>query len=163
MKNESQTQSPIAEGLRDMALAISLPCARCGYDLRRLRADGDCPECGEPIPLTIIETIDPAVRRLAPMQHPKRVGNVVTGVVILFFVSFLAALLAMLTRAPDRVASSANVKNTTHDYPSFGSNGTWSSSTGFITTNACDVQTLGTCWMQGGTFIDEYWFTPLVV
>jgi hypothetical protein len=111
MTTESQSQSPIAEGiLSEMAVALSLPCSRCGYDLRGLVADGDCPECGEPIRLTIIETIDPASRRLTPMQNPKRVGNSVTGVVASFFVSCLLAALAIMANAPDALSVPAFVK-----------------------------------------------------
>ncbi len=81
MSTESLIKSPIAENLSQMQIALDLPCARCGYELRELMADGDCPECGEPIRLTIIEVIDPASKRLTPIHKPKVVGNSIAGVV----------------------------------------------------------------------------------
>ena len=30
-------------------VAVDLPCANCGYNLRTQPADGDCPECGHPV------------------------------------------------------------------------------------------------------------------
>ena len=71
MTTESMPKSPIASDLTQMRVALPLPCARCGYDVRNLAADGDCPECGEPIRLTIIEVVDPATRRLEPIQNQK--------------------------------------------------------------------------------------------
>jgi hypothetical protein len=83
-----------------MDIALTMPCARCGYDLRGLQADGDCPECGEPIRLTIIETVDPASRRLAPIHRPKIIGNAITGIVTSFTISFTLAIIALLIYAP---------------------------------------------------------------
>ena len=42
--------APIAAG----DITIDLPCARCGYNLRGLRADHLCPECGTPIERSLI-------------------------------------------------------------------------------------------------------------
>ncbi len=91
---------PIAADLKKMVIAQSLPCARCGYDLRGLQADGDCPECGEPLRLTIIETVDPASRRLTPIQNPKTIGIAITGIVASFTISFILAIIALLIDAP---------------------------------------------------------------
>ena len=91
---------PIADDLKKMVIAQSLPCARCGYDLRGLQADGDCPECGEPMRLTIIETVDPASRRLTPIQNPKTIGIAITGIVASFTISFTLAIIALLIDAP---------------------------------------------------------------
>ncbi len=33
----------------DTVLEVSLPCRTCGYNLRGLRRDGRCPECGTPV------------------------------------------------------------------------------------------------------------------
>lgn len=101
MSTETPTKSPIADDLSKMVLALQLPCGRCGYDLRELAADGDCPECGEPIRLTIIEAVDPASRRLTPIQNPKTIGNAILGVVICFYISSLLAVIAMLIHAPN--------------------------------------------------------------
>jgi hypothetical protein len=97
---KEQAKSPIVEGLQGMAVALSLECSRCGYELRGMLADTNCPECGEPIRLTIIESIDPAARRLSPIQFPKRVGNSITVVVAAYLLSALLAITALLIHAP---------------------------------------------------------------
>mgnify|MGYP001384727304 CR=1 FL=1 len=100
MSTETPTKSPIADELSKMVLVLQLPCGRCGYALRGLAADSDCPECGEPIRLTIIEAVDPASRRLIPIQNPNTIGNAILGVVTCFFISSLLAVVAMLIHAP---------------------------------------------------------------
>ena len=100
MSTETHTKSPIADELSKMVLVLQLPCGRCGYNLRGLAADSDCPECGEPIRLTIIEAIDPASRRLTPIQNSNAIGNAILGVVTCFFISSLLAVVAMLIHAP---------------------------------------------------------------
>ena len=101
MAAETRLKSPIAEELTQMRVSISLPCARCGYDMRGLAADGDCPECGEPIRLTIIEVIDPAARRLEPIHNQKLIGNSIFGIVLCYFISVALAALAALGHSPD--------------------------------------------------------------
>ena len=113
MKTESTTKSPIADDLSKMIIAQSLPCSRCGYDIRKLHADGDCPECGEPISLTIIETVDPAARRLTPIQKPRVIGNAMTGIVSAYFVSILLSVVTMLVYAPTVLP----VPRFLHDFP----------------------------------------------
>ena len=100
MDQNATNKSPIADDLSQMCVALHLPCARCGYELRELLADGDCPECGEPIRLTIIDVVDPTSKRLMPIQNPRSVGNSITGVVFFFFVAVLAAVIALLQEAP---------------------------------------------------------------
>ena len=95
MSTEAPVKSPIADDLSQMQVALHMPCARCGYELRELLADGDCPECGEPIRLTIIEVVDPASRRLAPIHNPRAVGNSILGVVFFFFLAVVLAVLAI--------------------------------------------------------------------
>ena len=111
MSTETSTKSPIADDLSQMAVAMSLPCARCGYDLRSLAADTDCPECGEPVRLTVIETIDPASKRLDPIQKPKLVGNAILGVVASYFVSILLAVTTLLVHAPNSLPIPQFVRN----------------------------------------------------
>ena len=101
---EAPVQPPIAEDLKEMVVAKCLLCARCGYDLRGMRADGDCPECGEPIPLTIIETVDPASRRLTPIKNPKTIGNAISGIVSSFTISIILAIVALLIHAPSSLS-----------------------------------------------------------
>jgi len=101
MITESKTKSPIADDLSQMRVVLSMPCRRCGYELKELEADGDCPECGEPIRLTIIEAVDPTSRRLQPIHKPKTVGNLIAGVVLFYFVAIVIAVLALVSRAPE--------------------------------------------------------------
>jgi len=101
MSTESLIKSPIAENLSQMQIALHLPCARCGYELRELMADGDCPECGEPIRLTIIEVIDPASKRLTPIHKPKAVGDSIACVVLFFFVAVVLYVTAIVSKAPE--------------------------------------------------------------
>ncbi len=93
---ENPSKSPLVDSLNHMVVVLPMPCIRCGYQLRNLVADGDCPECGEPIRLTIIESIDPTSRRLTPIQNPKIIGNASSGIVIFFFISSLLAVIAFL-------------------------------------------------------------------
>lgn len=57
----------------DGRIAIDIPCARCGYNLRSLSAGGLCPECGSP------------VRDSEPLhlRSPKWLSRVRLGVLIL--------------------------------------------------------------------------------
>ncbi|MBC8309634.1 MAG: hypothetical protein ISR75_00920 [Phycisphaerales bacterium] len=103
MVTENPSKSPIVDSLNHMVVVLPLPCIRCGYELRNLAADGDCPECGEPIRLTIIESIDPASRRLTPIQNPKIIGNAISGIVISFFISIILAVTALLISSPSQL------------------------------------------------------------
>lgn len=38
---------PIAAVVPGVVIACELPCIHCGYDLRTMRLDGQCPECGK--------------------------------------------------------------------------------------------------------------------
>lgn len=97
MSTDESLKSPIADDLSAMQVALHLPCSRCGYELRELVADGDCPECGEPIRLTIIDVVDPASKRLAPIQNPKAVGNSISSVVFFFFSAVVIDLIAIVS------------------------------------------------------------------
>ncbi|MDP6541903.1 MAG: hypothetical protein QGF07_03865, partial [Phycisphaerales bacterium] len=97
---ESKTTSPITSQLKGMMVNRSLPCSRCGYDLKSLEANGNCPECGEPIRLTIIDIVDPASRRLPPIERPKVVGNALVGVAFFLLLSFVCAVLVLISRSP---------------------------------------------------------------
>ena len=111
MTTKSKPKSPLADNLSQMRVALSMPCARCGYELRELQADGDCPECGEPIRLTIIEVVDPTSRRLRPIHNPKVVGNAISGVVFFFFLSAITAVIAILSHAPSSLPIPEFVQN----------------------------------------------------
>jgi hypothetical protein len=100
MSTDVPIKSPIVDDLSKMQVALHLPCSRCGYELRELAAGGDCPECGEPIRLTIIDVVDPASKRLAPIQNPKAVGNSISSVVFFFFIAVLFAVIAIVSTAP---------------------------------------------------------------
>ncbi len=47
--SESPREEPETVEMPETLSAFSVPCARCGYDLRGLSAEGRCPECGEAI------------------------------------------------------------------------------------------------------------------
>jgi hypothetical protein len=86
-----------------MVVDIQLSCTRCGYELKSLPAEGDCPECGEPIRFTIIDTVDPAARRLPPIERPVAVGNSIVGVALFLFFSVLCAAFVLLSKAPTQL------------------------------------------------------------
>ena len=83
-----------------MVVSRQLSCARCGYDLKSLSAGGNCPECGEPIRLTIIDTVDPAARRLPSIERPHVTGNALVCVSVFLFLAVAFAVLVLLSRAP---------------------------------------------------------------
>ena len=84
-----------------MILIRQLACVRCGYDLKSLYADSNCPECGEPIRLTIIDTIDPAARRLPPLERPCTIGNALVGVSLFLFLAVACAVLVLLSNTSE--------------------------------------------------------------
>ncbi|MBI69437.1 MAG: hypothetical protein CMJ38_05405 [Phycisphaerae bacterium] len=89
---QNQDQSPpILEDLNQLRIAIPFNCVRCSYDLLGLSGDTDCPECGQPVRVSIYETIDPATKRLAQLPKPKVIGNMLPLIVISFFISALWA------------------------------------------------------------------------
>lgn len=53
----------------------NLHCRQCGYDLRGLRADSRCPECGLEIWSSVLSTVDPDASRLPTLRNPRAVGN----------------------------------------------------------------------------------------
>lgn len=95
------TTSPIVAQLKDMVISRQLSCTRCGYDLKSLLADGNCPECGEPIRLTIIDSVDPAARRLPPISNPVATGTALVGVSVFLFFSVTFAVLVLISNASD--------------------------------------------------------------
>ena len=86
-----------------MVIKRQLACIRCGYDLKSLFADSECPECGEPIRLTIIDTVDPAARRLLPLENPKATGNALVGISVFLFLSVACAVLVLLSNASEKL------------------------------------------------------------
>ena len=52
----------------------TLPCAKCGYDLEGLAADGLCPECGADILSTLAVRLDPATESLERSPQLVRTG-----------------------------------------------------------------------------------------
>ena len=55
MEDTRETQLPVAD-VSD-PIATDLPCAFCSYNLRGVRRDGACPECGRPVERTINEDL----------------------------------------------------------------------------------------------------------
>ncbi|MCP3905151.1 MAG: hypothetical protein GY715_16115 [Planctomycetes bacterium] len=72
MEHETEPRPPGGDGA---PIARSIPCARCGYDLRGLHVDGYCPECGFATRYSIQVAVDPASHRLPDMTNPRGVGN----------------------------------------------------------------------------------------
>jgi len=77
----SNPPSHLAHGI----VVVELHCRKCGYDLRSLRADGACPECGMQVWLSVQHAVDPAASRLPSIRNPKAVGDALvalTGVML---------------------------------------------------------------------------------
>jgi len=55
-------------------IARDLPCRSCGYDLRGVRFDHECPECGEPVEATVRAAVDPLASGLPVLSRPRQVG-----------------------------------------------------------------------------------------
>ena len=56
----------MAHDSRDNRIDQDLHCVHCGYNLRTLAKDGDCPECGAPVEETIHppQTMSPRERNM---------------------------------------------------------------------------------------------------
>ncbi len=78
------TESPTLAGavVRDL-----LYCRRCGYSLRGLPAEGNCPECGTAIWQSVIHTVDPAASRLPKLRNPRRVGSALFWLTLSIFLA----------------------------------------------------------------------------
>ncbi len=102
------TQPPPAapETYAGAVVALDLPCRQCGYDLRGLRIDQRCPECGFMVWSSIVDAVDPAASRLPQLRNPRRVGDALLGLMLVIFVAFLLVTAAPLASA---VAADAGV------------------------------------------------------
>jgi hypothetical protein len=80
--------------LDDHVVARSVRCRQCRYDLRGLRAGGQCPECGADIWSTLMQVVDPRVRRLPQLSNPRGVGDALVWLVA----CLVAAVLLQLAR-----------------------------------------------------------------
>ncbi len=58
-------------------VAASVHCRHCAYELRGLRADALCPECGRKVWPSILHTVDPDASALPKLHDPRGVGNAV--------------------------------------------------------------------------------------
>lgn len=70
----NQPDEPIINPKRAV-VGRSLRCRSCGYNLRGLRLDVRCPECGLPVKTTVDEAIDPAPHDLPALRNPRQLGN----------------------------------------------------------------------------------------
>jgi hypothetical protein len=92
-----------------------LPCVQCGYDVRGVQAEGRCPECGLPVPLSLAGSIDPEAHRLPPMVSPAAVGRglvlAALGLALIVTLSFvLAAAFLPLIWNPEVLAGHARMR-----------------------------------------------------
>ena len=79
--------------LRGMSDAATLPCARCGYDLRATPADGVCPECGEMVAEAVRVAAIP-VRPAWADSDPRWRRRMLAGVWVLTLMPLLPVLQA---------------------------------------------------------------------
>jgi hypothetical protein len=92
-------------------IAAPLGCRRCGYDLRGLRADGQCPECGLDNWLSVVDTVDPDASRLPRLHDPRAVGNAVLVITACMMIAVIALIApsvatqveALAARGPGRI------------------------------------------------------------
>lgn len=71
----------------------NLRCRQCGYNLRGLRADGHCPECGLAVWQSIVRETDHEASRMPRLNDPKGVGNgLLSLMIILLVVAMMIAI-----------------------------------------------------------------------
>lgn len=83
----------IPELPRELTHAVVVPdlkCRRCGYNLRGLPADGQCPECGFDIWGTIVHETDLEASQLPKLHDARGVGN---GLFMLMLLMLVGAML----------------------------------------------------------------------
>lgn len=88
--------------LKRAVVAVNLSCRRCRYNLRGLRLDRECPECGLPVTVTVTEAIDPATTDLPQLHNPRAVGN---GLLVLMISLLAAGVLICLPPTLDAVGA----------------------------------------------------------
>ncbi len=88
--------SPVQGLARD--LRGDLPCGRCGYNLRGLTVRGNCPECGLPIPATLLAVVDPKAKELQPITFPLATA---AGLLVWSVTGVVAAVCVWLLRSED--------------------------------------------------------------
>jgi hypothetical protein len=79
-------------------LVADVPCLRCGYNLRGLAPDGQCPECGHLVHMSVLAW-DEDRRRMLPLlleSDPRWIRNVAEGAAIALIVFVLMVTLAAL-------------------------------------------------------------------
>lgn len=85
--------------LHSLRVAVTLPCRRCGYDVRGLRADGQCPECGLGIVESIAAVVDPEIALLPPFPRGRAAAASLLALTGAMAVAAIAASLAYAARA----------------------------------------------------------------
>jgi hypothetical protein len=87
--------------LHSLRVAVTLPCRRCGYDIRGLRADGQCPECGLGIVESIAAVVDPDIALLPPLPRGRAAA---ASLLVLTAAMAVAAIAASLAYAAQAIA-----------------------------------------------------------
>lgn len=100
MTSKPSETSPMTMELAQMRVAIPLDCIQCGYDLNGLDASKDCPECSEPVRLSIIKAVDPVAKRMGQFKNPSHVGNVIFFAVACCVLAGLVAITASFIFPP---------------------------------------------------------------
>jgi hypothetical protein len=73
-------------------IALDLPCRTCGYDLRGVRFDHECPECGEMVENTVRAAVDPLASGLPTLSRPRSVGAALIWLLLCAIVTSMAGL-----------------------------------------------------------------------
>ena len=99
--NGNNIQAPArrgASGFLAAELRGDLRCARCRYNLRGLSVTGPCPECGTPVRVTLLVTVDPMAAELRPVRVPWLTAH---GLILWSGAAMLAALVLWWMRIID--------------------------------------------------------------
>ncbi|QOJ16850.1 MAG: hypothetical protein HRU76_04275 [Phycisphaeraceae bacterium] len=87
--------SPSPPVIKRAVIACTLHCRGCGYNLRGVRVEHPCPECGLPVEATVTAEVDPEASRLPRLRDQRLVGSTILLVMTLDLAIAAMALLAV--------------------------------------------------------------------